>query len=228
MKQTKIDWCDCTLNPVKGCSNGCEYCYARKLNDRFHFVKDWNKPEFFPEVLEQLKSKKPKSIFMDSMSDIGLWEKDWLDKTIEAMQQNRQHRYIFLSKCKWGYINQKFIFGLDEVLFFGLSVTKVSDLNKLNHTYFDFISIEPLLEDLQLDKYIDYPISIKQVIIGAETGNRKNKVIPKKEWVDSIASFCDKHKLRVFMKESLREIMGKDFRQDKLLWDTNKEASNED
>ena len=58
MKQTKIDWCDCTLNPVKGCPNGCKYCYARKLNDRFHFVKDWNKPEFFPEVLEQLKSKK--------------------------------------------------------------------------------------------------------------------------------------------------------------------------
>ena len=30
--RTKIDWCDSTINPVRGCSRGCEYCYARKMN----------------------------------------------------------------------------------------------------------------------------------------------------------------------------------------------------
>ena len=57
------------------------------------------------------------------------------------------------------------------------------------------------------------------VIIGAETGNRKNKVIPKKEWVDDIVRQCDENEIKVFMKESLQEIMGDDFRQDKLPWD---------
>ena len=55
MKETKIDWCDCTLNSVIGCKNGCEYCYARKINDRFHFVDNWNEPKFFEERLQQLK-----------------------------------------------------------------------------------------------------------------------------------------------------------------------------
>jgi len=46
MKKTKIGWCDSTLNPVVGCTFGCSYCYAKKLNDRFKFIEDWNRPQF--------------------------------------------------------------------------------------------------------------------------------------------------------------------------------------
>ena len=35
MKKTKIDWADSTWNPVTGCLHGCEYCYARKIAERF-------------------------------------------------------------------------------------------------------------------------------------------------------------------------------------------------
>lgn len=35
MKQTKIEWCDSTWNPVTGCLHGCEYCYARQIAHRF-------------------------------------------------------------------------------------------------------------------------------------------------------------------------------------------------
>ena len=62
--------------------------------------------------------------------------------------------------------------------------------------------------------------SLKQIIIGAETGNRKGKVVPKKEWVLSLVKYCNQRHIRVFMKESLREIMGDDFRQDELIWQT--------
>lgn len=65
---------------------------------------------------------------------------------------------------------------------------------------------------------IKYSLYTKQVIIGAETGNRKNKVIPQKKWIDDIVNACDYRGVRVFMKESLRKIMGEDFRQDKLIW----------
>lgn len=34
-KKTKIDWCDSTWNPVTGCLRGCEYCYARRIAERF-------------------------------------------------------------------------------------------------------------------------------------------------------------------------------------------------
>ena len=49
MNKTKIDWCDCTINPVVGCPNGCKYCYAERMNRRFGWVKNWRVPQFFPE-----------------------------------------------------------------------------------------------------------------------------------------------------------------------------------
>lgn len=64
--------------------------------------------------------------------------------------------------------------------------------------------------------YIDN--ALKLVIIGAETGTRKEKVIPQKDWVDCIVESADLYGIKVFMKESLRGIMGDDFRQDILPW----------
>lgn len=76
MKKTKIDWCDSTINCVYGCPNGCKYCYGNVMNKRFHFCKNWNIPEWKPEHLKEFYSKKPKSIFIDSMSDIGTWKEE--------------------------------------------------------------------------------------------------------------------------------------------------------
>ena len=35
MNKTKIDWCNSTWNPIVGCYHECEYCYARKIAERF-------------------------------------------------------------------------------------------------------------------------------------------------------------------------------------------------
>ena len=35
MNKSKIEWCDYTWNPCTGCLHGCEYCYARKIANRF-------------------------------------------------------------------------------------------------------------------------------------------------------------------------------------------------
>ena len=96
-----------------------------------------------------------------------------------------------------------------------------------------FLSIEPISCDIievedernpwekLLEKFIygeDRPFRIdgifKWVIVGAETGNRKDRVIPKKEWIDKLTALCDRSGVPIFMKESLREIMGEDFRQE--------------
>lgn len=222
MKSTKIDWCDCTINPVVGCTNNCSYCYARKLNERFHFIENWNEPQFFPERLKQLNCKTPKTVFMDSMSDVGWWKPEWGREVFKAMKANPQHKYIFLTK------EQTYPSGFHEIwslrdfyglknIFIGRSIDRNGQYNCAEH--FNFISIEPILEPIDLSS-IRYSLYTKQVIIGAETGNRNGKVVPKKEWIEDIVKACDNSKVRVFMKESLRPIMGKDFRQDKLLWES--------
>ena len=221
MKNTKIDWCDCTVNPVVGCGNGCPYCYAERLNKRFNFISDWKKPQFFPERLKQLSSKTPKTIFMDSMSDVCWWDEKWAYPVFRAMEDNPQHAYIFLTK-KWRWpsglpslMTFRSIYN-NKNIFFGKSINYNKQFNAEEH--YDFISVEPILEPIDLHM-LEHSLYCKVVIIGAETGNRKGKVIPKKEWIDDIVKCCDKaHHVKVFMKESLRELMGDDFRQDKLPW----------
>lgn len=227
MKQTKIDWCDCTINPVVGCPRGCEYCYARIICKRFGKkwgVEDFSKPQFFPERLKQLKSKKSKSIFMNSMSDIAYWEQGYWRKTKDAICRYRHHNYIFLTKSLNIGLQNEAQYGN---IFFGYTATsqKALDIlqkndNCVSETGFDFLNFEPILEPISLE-WITDPI-IKLIIIGAETGNRKGKIIPKKEWVESIAKQADERGIAVFMKGSLREIMGADFRQDKLIWEVSK------
>lgn len=228
MKKTKIDWCDCTINPVVGCQNGCKYCYGEKINCRFHIVKNWKQPEYFPERLKQFESKKPKSVFIDSMSDIGCWRQEWYDEVMNAIGNNAQHRYIALTKRPDGFLANNTSYAarrgrLIRNFFVGVSVTSklsFAHYGSVLH-YFDFLSIEPLLAPVGL---IDWAINqrtsnIKLLIIGAETGTRADKVIPQKEWVDDIVSQADAAGVSVFMKDSLRAIMGDDFRQDKLLWE---------
>lgn len=56
------------------------------------------------------------------------------------------------------------------------------------------------------------------MIIGAETGNRKGKIIPEKAWVQKIAGVCKEYGTPLFMKKSLKDIMGNDFKQESP-WD---------
>jgi len=76
-----------------------------------------------------------------------------------------------------------------------------------------FISIEPLLKPLSPFWEVAIP-GQAWIIIGAETGNRKGKVVPEKAWIDRIVTLANVGHVPVFMKESLREIMGDDFRQE--------------
>lgn len=243
MKQTKIDWCDCTVNPVVGCERGCGYCYARKLNNRFGFIKDWSKPQFFPERLKQFDSKKPKSIFINSMSDIADWTKEQVIKVFRAMIDNPQHRYIALTKNirKWNNmfydialysknmpISPVDILLLDYIFFVGVTITNNKSIpDSLIKAH--FINIEPIEEEIDCDmlrKYVSWDSGIfptmprpKAIIVGAETGNRKGKVIPQKQWIDKLVEFAGEWEIPIFIKESLRNIMGENFRQDKLPWE---------
>ncbi|MEA4875311.1 DUF5131 family protein [Anaerorhabdus sp.] len=216
MKNTKIEWCDSTCNPVVGCTKGCEYCYARKINDRFRFVDDFSKPQFLPHRLKQLESKKPQIIFMNSMSDIADWELDWWVSVWNKMAENQQHYYLFLTKRFEQFADMAMKVDLEVVknANIGCTVTKQSDFDLYNIES-SFLSIEPMLEPITLylndfEFMPNWRIGTRWIILGAETGNRKDKVIPKKEWIDSLVNECKDFGIPVFMKDSLIHIVGEE------------------
>ena len=242
--KTKIDWADSTWNPVTGCLHGCEYCYARKITERFSTEKKYERPyepvlpvptrrvrtepEPYPygfkptfhryKLDEPQKWKKPRTIFVCSMADLfGDWVPDeWIQEVFKACEAAPQHRYIFLTKNPRRYhdLIEKGILTKHDNWWLG-STIDVDSTKKWRFQewgYNSFVSIEPLLEPIFVG--LGSFGSDKWVIIGAETGNRKGKVVPDRSWVDLIVSAANITGMKVFMKESLREIMGKDFRQE--------------
>jgi len=212
LNKTKIDWCTHTLNPVVGCTFNCPYCYARRLNDRFKWIDDWNKPQFFPERLKELYTKKPKIIFMNSMSDIADWKDEWIEQIFKAIKENPQHIYLFLSKRPKVYEKILPDCFLPQNIWFGATATKPNDCEffTIDSSAKTFLSIEPIHESFEGVGLIGF----NWVIVGAETGNRKSKVVPKKEWIMSLKEQCKRSRVPLFMKESLRELMGQDFIQE--------------
>lgn len=225
---TKIEWCDICVNPVIGCKRGCRYCYAERMNKRFKWTPDFRVPTFRPEQLKKLNSKKPQSIFMDSMSDVCYWSSEAVMETLVAMKRNNHHDYLLLSKDieemeKRFYTANKV---LDDVvaieplktlwLWFGESHTQGE--YKMKSVCPNFLSIEPLLGPIDFPHDLIINSWLQVVIIGAETGNSKDKVVPEKRWVQDIVHMCDMGGKKVFMKNSLCELMGDEFRQDRLPW----------
>ena len=205
MAKNKIGWCNVTWNPVIGCKNNCEYCYARRINQRFKFTKDFNIPEWREESFNKTFPKKPQRIFVGSMSEIYYWEILWTNKVINKIKHYPQHTFQFLTKYPDSYIGWNF----PKNCWLGITVTQQTDKykpgwNDLQKKDKHFISFEPLLEEINLH-LINWSV-ISWVIIGAETGNRKGKIIPEKSWVKDILWNCDSRGIPVYVKDNLIEL----------------------
>ncbi len=171
---------------------------------------------------EPQKLKKPSNIFVSSMGDLfGEWVPDyWIQKVFEACQKAPWHRYMFLTKNPGRYVElaKKGLLVNETNYWYGSTATnsKMSRFIKPKGDatkYNTFISIEPILQPWDIDPYEEFE-STQWVIIGAETGNRKGKAIPEKEWIMAIKKACERAGTPLFMKESLKEIMGQDFIQE--------------
>ena len=146
------------------------------------------------------------------MADLfGSWVPDsWIEEVFAACKKAPQHNYIFLTKSPGRYIELEKDRRLPwaDNFWFGSTVTKLED----RYTWFTekkfhwFLSVEPIMEDLgPMDEDAPKP---EWVIVGAETGKRKDKVIPEKSWIESLLKECRKYDIPMFMKSSLAEIWG--------------------
>ncbi len=231
MNKTKIDWCDSTWNPVTGCLHDCEYCYARDIARRFGFhasepninervllecpVSAGKKvpypfdfqPTFHRYRLNDYIGKKGRNIFVCSMADLfGKWVPDeWIKEVFAACDKAPQHNYLFLTKNPARYVelinNTDFFVKTKNNMWFGYSYTGKESKQWWNPDYNIFASVEPILAPIEAPR-------CKWLIVGAETGRRKDKIIPKRERIEHLVYYCGKWGIPLFMKSSLSDIWG--------------------
>lgn len=173
---------------------------------------------------EPQRWKKHRTIFVCSMADLfGDWVPDeWIAEVFRACEAAPQHRYLFLTKNPERYVDlyEKGILRTNRSFWYGSTATRSNEPFFYSRIPDDnpntFCSIEPILEP-----FVAVPEIIEKldwVIVGAETGNRKEKIVPQKEWIEEIADECKRCRVPILMKESLRGLMGADFRQE-LPWE---------
>lgn len=159
------------------------------------------------------KLKMGKNIFVGAMADMfGAWVPDqWIEEVLSECVKRPIHNYLFLTKnperyCKYGVPDA-------DNMWYGTSITRENEMclfNQLPAFCNTFVSIEPILEELKPKEHNVMFQQVKWIIIGAETGRQKDKVIPDTEWIRDIVAEADKSGVPVYMKDSLVSIVGEE------------------
>ena len=174
MAQTQIEWTDATWNPVAGCSlasAGCKHCYAMQMARRLEAMGvdkykgltqkrgkkiTWNGivREDKNSLLIPYKWRKPRKIFVNSMSD--LFHEDVSDEFIlavwQVMRDTPQHNYQILTK-RPERMYRIMVDKIKDVLpnvWLGTSVEDANVVDRIEHlrqtpAAIRFISFEPLI-----------------------------------------------------------------------------------
>lgn len=212
-----IEWTESTWNPTTGCtkvSSGCKNCYAEKMTKRLKLMrvkkykKGWKFVQHENELDLPLTWKKPKKIFVNSMSDLFHEQStmEFIGKCFFTMIKADWHNYQILTKrpdkmAKFSNLFSRYFgFTIPNFIWMGVSVEnndvtwRIKELKKVKCSI-RFISFEPLLEKInKVDlKGIDW------AIIGGESGHNYRPV--EKEWIQSLIKQCQKQNVKVFFKQ---------------------------
>jgi protein gp37 len=208
---SKIEWTESTWNPVTGCkkiSAGCAHCYAERMAKRLQAMgKDLYKNGFevalHPEVLEKpLHWKKPKVIFVNSMSDLFIEDIpfEFIASVFDVMNSCPQHTFQILTKRPHIAARYSGRLNWTENIWMGATVENNRVRNRIKHlvkipSRIRFLSLEPLLSHIPR-----LPLSgIDWVIAGGESGPYARPVDI--EWIRKIRDRCIKYEVPFFFKQ---------------------------
>lgn len=209
--RSNIEWTEVTWNPTIGCSKvseGCKYCYAEKwaYMQQKRGLQDYENGFRFQLMEDRINQpytwKKPKIVFVNSMSDIFHEEisLEYLKKIFQVMNSTPQHTYQLLTKRTERLKELHSFLEWGKNIWMGVSVESNRYLGRIDvlrqtPAKIKFISFEPLLEQitsLNLSK-IDW------VIVGGESGGKARPI--KTEWVVAIKESCKSSSTPFFFKQ---------------------------
>ncbi len=213
MAQSSIEWTEMTWNPVTGCkkiSAGCKFCYAESFSKRLQamgiekYQNGFNLTLHEDALDEPYKWKKPRIVFVNSMSDL-FQDKipiDFIQRVFNVMGDNPQHVFQILTKRSdiLKYYDSEGYLKWSHNIWMGVSVENEKVLKRVDNlrdtkAKVKFLSCEPLigpLSSLKLNR-IDW------VIVGGESGRKPRPM--RKEWVDEIKGKCLKADVPFFFKQ---------------------------
>ena len=210
--KSAIEWTQSTWNPVTGCtktSPGCAHCYAEAITLRFKrggpFLPGLATIKLHPERLSlPLKWKRPRLIFVNSMSDLFHEEVplDFIQEIFEVMGQASHHTFQILTKRHNRLREMVPHLDYPKNVWIGVSVEnqywadeRVPYLLEVPAAI-RFLSCEPLLKPVSLSKYLD---GIQWVIVGGESGPKARPI--NAQWVRAIRNECIDYEKHFFFKQ---------------------------
>lgn len=225
---SKIEWTEETWNPVVGCtkcSPGCLNCYAERMAYRlacmgipyYDEVNDghWtNDVITLPASLDKPRHwRKPRKVFVCSMSDL-FHEKvpfEFIWDIYRYMHMAKQHTYQILTKRiarAFEFYSHRSYLSTTEFNHVHLGVTvctqkeadeKIPILLQIPAAV-RFVSIEPMLESICLDKLFNTDVGFPDwIIVGAESGHKRR--ICEIHWVRYMLAQCRLWEIPIFVKQ---------------------------
>lgn len=224
MAETSIEWTDATWNPVAGCliiTPGCTNCYAMRMAARLEAMglpkyegltrKSGNRHIWTGKVrLDEasleipLKWKKPRKIFVNSMSDLFHADvpAEFIARVWSVMERTPQHTYQILTKRpeRMREVITSLSLPAMEHIWLGTSVEDSRVLPRLDDlrstpAIIRFVSFEPLIGSVKSADLTD----IHWAIVGGESGPRARPM--DQEWVDEIRVNCLASDTAFFFKQ---------------------------
>lgn len=210
-QNSSIEWTEATWNPTTGCtkvSPGCAHCYAERMAFRLQSMGQPRYDQGFRLKLQDdvvdlpLQWKKPRIIFVNSMSD--LFHKDVPDEFIcrcfHVMKTASQHQYQVLTKRPERVVELVDKLEWMDNIWMGTSVENAKYVERIRAlkrvpARIRFLSIEPLLGAISR-----LPLKgIHWVIVGGESGplSRPMEI----DWVRKIRDQCVAQEVPFFFKQ---------------------------
>jgi three-Cys-motif partner protein len=208
---TAIEWTESTWNPVTGCSKvspGCAHCYAETFAERWRGVRGNAYEQGFdlklwPHRLDYpLKWKRPRMIFVNSMSDI--FHEDipfeYVERIFAVMKEAEHHTFQVLTKRHERMSELAPHLPWPRNIWMGVTIENKRWVPRADHlrsvpAAVRFISAEPLLGPLTGLDLTD----IHWLIAGGESGSRHRPA--KVEWFRELRQQCRQAGVAFFFKQ---------------------------